>query len=694
MGDATTIYFAWCDPEELSSFGEAHARHDENVFSVDIAHGEGEFPSATLEIRNPRVGLLGPSRKRWAWISWRDGAGVLHPLLFGRLLGIPEQIQEEVVAVTFVARPSDYEAQKNAVAETLKVAPYWDPVWFSEQDRLDPDRVLEGRSALWHIDRVTHVVTVSDLVVGDDVETFDDDVVLNNSVGVSYAGPPVRKVVVDATVRWEQRGQGTMDATRSLVSAFAAAQGDIVEWINGKTSKTRGMLIMASGEQMLRSWPVPGNSVGGGWTVAKETAITPVGQRQTPPIQLTEREFRGVGGIGRGVGVSFSTPLGPRMTTAVGDLVGRGPGMIARVVDYSDTSWGYIKGIQGRNGGFGILASTGGRVNIVWVPLWRMHGTLVYDWLAARAREETVRFELTADVQPILTDPGEEDVVHLSIGPADVDSLVDPASEGTDTTTDTDEELSPPIGDATRRSYFKTDRGRVSLEHVIARARAVLLARSRAVDVTASVPIANGINLSCRDEAIVVDPRLPGGQARGKIKGYRIYVNGDTGEQVASFVIGCSVGRGGSPSASDGDPSYVEAGYVKVGYQSYVGQTRVVGGSVSYESLAGQPLDDDGIDLNSVTPEDFVLEATVTGGQTTQEEAVKLDPNGLSLDDLALTNARLFDSGQAVIDQINAVQTTVSIRLKSLAGGPFSTIFNVSVGDLHVPKTIDLEAES
>jgi hypothetical protein len=116
---------------------------------------------------NPRIGLLNSGRQQWGWLSWDDGtSNGLVPLFYGRLVGVPQDMQNEVVRLQFIGRPLDYEAQKEALAETLRVAPYWDQIWLSEDARLDPDTVLESRAALWHIDRITHDVTVSDILTG------------------------------------------------------------------------------------------------------------------------------------------------------------------------------------------------------------------------------------------------------------------------------------------------------------------------------------------------------------------------------------------------------------------------------------------------------------------------------------------------------------------------------------------------
>ena len=56
----------------------------------------------------------------WAWLSWDSGADVV-PLFFGRLVGVPTDVNRELVTLAFTARPADFVDRKVAKAETLKV---------------------------------------------------------------------------------------------------------------------------------------------------------------------------------------------------------------------------------------------------------------------------------------------------------------------------------------------------------------------------------------------------------------------------------------------------------------------------------------------------------------------------------------------------------------------------------------------
>src|SRR5262249_17028383 len=126
-GSMSAIYFAWVNAGE--AFGPTHERVDEDVFEVEIGQAEGEHAYAKVSIRNPRSGLLAAGRKQWAWIAYDSGEtdGVT-PLLKGRLVGIPDDMQAEVVTLTFDATPGNFNTAKAALADSMRIAPYYDPI--------------------------------------------------------------------------------------------------------------------------------------------------------------------------------------------------------------------------------------------------------------------------------------------------------------------------------------------------------------------------------------------------------------------------------------------------------------------------------------------------------------------------------------------------------------------------------------
>src|SRR6266567_3337179 len=97
------FYFAWVYGTE-TTFGPAHYVYDEHIFSFTGTHSEGQFCTLQLEIKNPEVGLLAAGRKQWAWFSWDNGTSI-EPLFFGKLVGVPSDLQGETLTLQFVARP-------------------------------------------------------------------------------------------------------------------------------------------------------------------------------------------------------------------------------------------------------------------------------------------------------------------------------------------------------------------------------------------------------------------------------------------------------------------------------------------------------------------------------------------------------------------------------------------------------------
>jgi len=129
----------------------------------------------------------------------------------------------------------------------------------------DPDVVLEARSELWHVDRVTLNTTTSDVLVGEDGLIFLDQAqVFYDSVTLSFGETPLRQVNVTGTVSWTQAASATgLDVSPYL----GFNDGD--EGVHVPPFKPGNTWIWTfTGEGLVKQWPQPGTSIGGGWAVA------------------------------------------------------------------------------------------------------------------------------------------------------------------------------------------------------------------------------------------------------------------------------------------------------------------------------------------------------------------------------------------------------------------------------------------
>lgn len=633
------FFFAWTD-KGANIWNPTYLRQDEEVFGFNITQAEGEFAGMDLDILNPRVSFLGPTRKQWAWLSYRKRNGVVVPLFYGRLIGVPQGLQDNVVRCEFVSRPVDYDAAKVAVAEALKTAPYWDDIWFSEEERNDPDRVLEGRTALWHTGRFSSGVSATPIIATGGTAFGGGDVEYE-SVQITYTQSPARKAVVQAAVQWNQEGKGEVDLTRRIIKAFDNLTIGGVTAVDGGPRPHGNVINVIAGPDLIANWPKFGAAIGGGWVVGPSSAKV-IGQAPLPPILVGNQQAMDA--------VAHWKDF-PGSSLALQQLFDRAPGFVVQIED-TTRPWA--------NAGW--LAH--GDVNIMWLPVWQIGAKLKVRWKTSRQRTEVVNFSVEANVQPLLTEPGDDEVIYLTFGPADVDDFME---------------------DKRRATFFETDRGHAALQSLLTQVSAHLYARARAVDVAFTlIDFEAGLNLSTSGAASIADDRLPGGLAAGKIKSYSISVDGDSGSMTASLTIGCAVGRNGVIDSDAGTPSYVNDGYVEPGYQDAAGRViAIANGSIGY-TLDHYLFDDDGVDLHHVD-QDYITSLHVSGGLDEQRAA-------------ATGGGGVASSTAGVVDRINGVKTKVSITFKPVDGGPFTTFItdegtdpDIILTQLQIPRTIDLE---
>jgi len=639
-----TFYFAWADKNEAFD-PLVHAVQDEDIFSFDVSQSEGDFAILTIVVKNPRIGLLAPSRRVWAWLSWHNGVDLI-PLFYGRLVGVPTDINKELVTLVFNARPADFVALKAAKADTLKELPYYDPIWIAVDSLDDPDTVLEARSALWSIDRVTHEVDISDVLVGEDgTEEFATDDIFYDSVAVTLGETPLRSVEVDATINWTQEATGTI-SYKIEVDTY-------------------------TGESLISDWPAAGASLDGGWSVESSYAIDDykVDKVETPNYsfnwQNTEKEH--AYGDTMSISLSSSTPLitGPYLFTYLTQKYQVG------VIEEGTATRDPVN-----------IPAVNESTRLI-IPLWHVRAGMTLKYEASRKRKEHARFTLEADVQDLVTLAEDADVLTLTLNSQDVGAEVDsdPA----------------PLSDVSRRSYLPTDRGLGSLEYLIALARANLLIRSRCVEIAFDCTFERAINLSCRKNARVDDDRLPGGMGVGKIIKYKFGVDGATGVASGSVTIGCAIGYGGSIAEEPGEPTYAAAGYMAPGYQRYANRTIVLpAGDISYV-VPADAVNDDGL-IFPLTKARATVKEQIHGDSFTQADLIRASyAADIEVDAANPQTADEFDALAALQTKTTTAvlkdnPVWYELELRPVTGASFETAYDIETSVLKVPKMIDLEA--
>ena len=110
--------------------------------------------------------------------------------------------------------------------------------------------MLEARSQLWHIDRVTHEVTVSDVLVGEDGERSSPRAM--SSMTASRCGSISRRCVPSRST-----AKCTGRRPAAVASMFLPSSVDHT----------------FTGDGLMQDWPKAGSNVGGGWEVEAAAAV-------------------------------------------------------------------------------------------------------------------------------------------------------------------------------------------------------------------------------------------------------------------------------------------------------------------------------------------------------------------------------------------------------------------------------------
>jgi hypothetical protein len=642
-------YFAWIDASE-TTFGSEHLRWDEAVFSFTLKQDEGDPASLTVVVRRPvndageSIGLLGPGRKIWAWFALDCGPALIK--FRGRLVGIPTSIFEELVTLEFVARPFDVVAQKEALAETLKVLPYYDEAVIDKAHRDDPDVVLEGYTKIWHYDRESGPtsLTVSDEISGEDgLVEFDgaseDGKILYDGLGLTLTSGPLARVDVNAEYTWTQQARGTVDLTNYLLAGWGG-----YSTINMNAS----------------DWPKSGTGIGDGWTVAESSAQEM--KDTTPATSSTTETFSTTFAAGDSVKTTVSVTFSALYTDF----------FVGRVVSTDEVNSNHSTD----GDGIDYVSSWSHSLSYTdtAIVVQQIKPTLVAAYEAGRSCTERVSFSLFADVQSILTDP--EDGEALRIDDIKSVNLSDP-EEGT------------PIGDPRRRSYIATARGNQSLEHLIALARANLMKRARVVEIAFAPKLARMPEVTLRKNAFLAEPRV--GEALGKIVSYSIALDGSDGRVDCEIRMGCCIGYGGNVTATEGVPSYCSVDYVGFDYQRFVDRTVLVtaftDSSVGYQPPDAAP-NDDGIDfLSALRPADVIdVDLVVERGPDPDDPPVTA--SGSDTADGSDQMAALVS--MAAAHYVPLYEQRGTFKLKSMTR-EFSSDYELQVTDLKIPAGYDLE---
>jgi len=471
------FYFAWAEEGEEFS-PDIHLKEDEKIVALKIHHNEGEIPYAQIHLCHNEIA---EKRGEKAFISCViDDKAIL--LFAGFLMSVPDNILSETINLEFIAEPSNALEILNDAKEALKSLPCYDPLFSKQQERDLAEEVLDGYSKLPHWSRTLEDFCFSDIFQGRRTKHIENNFIYD-SLKVRLRTPPIDKITCTVTAEWEQKYQGMVDAGFGIKSLL----GD-------------GVITTLTPNNLLKNWWKPGTTVPGG--------------------------------------------------------------------SYNIITSGLHKNaIVGDSTAFEVY----GEATPQTLPVYTLEPVLTLSYDLKQKRREVVHFELRNNCQQIFKFRRFRNHKHLTFKLEDI--TYDTEKNYWEAEKDYEKGqkvyyrnnyyvcnkdhtsnifFSPfnwdlsfvsnsALGDLSSATYFLTDRGQQSIESALERCKAHLAESTRAVEINITVPFYEGLDLDCDTTLYLKDPRLPNGEAYGKVAAYSIIVS-DFDCPYAEIKLLCSVG--------------------------------------------------------------------------------------------------------------------------------------------------------
>ncbi len=303
----------------------------------------------------------------------------------------------EAVTLTFISQHPDWVYMKQQAALALKARPYYDAIFLDPAHRDDPDSILEGRSALWHYNRVTLAIDASDYILGEEgneLFAVDHDVPYD-SITTTLQQAPLTAVNVNGHVTWTQRETGLIDFGPTRRDTQAEDPATISDYT----------FFSYTGGSIISSWPQTLTDLGGGWRVVAspnilEMDIFGINQafNYTGSTNFQNKEEEHAYGDTMTIDESFSFP-----SIDSNGYVIKFEEQIAIVSedpDHKDIQPAFVK------------------IQYQYVPLWKVKAIFTAQYTAARPRTEHAVLTLTSDLQEVFTPPSSptlpvEDIVNI-----------------------------------------------------------------------------------------------------------------------------------------------------------------------------------------------------------------------------------------------------------------------------------------
>lgn len=465
---------------------------DENIFAFKIFQKEGYMAKAfvQLETKNlPAFAVKGQKKSLFVaslyGLSIREEKLQKELLFKGTLLSLPQNPHEGLSTIILEARHPQWEKSLEDLHKKQRAGPFWDPLFVKEEEISNPRESLEAQGALYCWSRTDGGVQTSDLFWGRKSLNIGKRF-FKDSLKVTQKTAPLKQVKVVLRTQWLQRYEGVLNLTAVLRQALPG-----------------GLLSSLTGTLLRQSW----------WRGAEKKQSRRYWIKSTRLKEITPPK---------------TGPLGvyPRSS---------------RVFWVRDPS--------------GILAdSTDARFPLCFKRAW-FKPFLTLGWRYQQRRQEIVKFTVKNPDISATSDGAQSRTLHLNLQnivgenhhwrphhiytkgfrvvyKGGIYRCIQRHKTGNLFNPDLWQKVraNGHVADqASRATFFTTDRGVKAVEHAMNIARSHLAASARSYRVTFKAPFDALKGISLDHNVILKDPRLPRGGVKGKVVDYALMADGQSG---------------------------------------------------------------------------------------------------------------------------------------------------------------------
>ena len=223
--------FDWCQKfdEEKREW-----RNDAKVLSLEIFQRECCFASAKVSIFLTDTSSIFSKKYAKIGVQLDDSVSKIDLLFSGRVVSFPIAFEKSCVQLELISEPKNYQNQLNEFEQKnidqyqrinkhqfIKEPLNFDDLFFSEDDLNNPTIFLEGGTKCFYWDMKNGELFLSDINQGEkNIEICSKDI-LENSMNISLAREPYKKVSVSLSTKWTQYLSGLIDLYPFIAKKFS-----------------------------------------------------------------------------------------------------------------------------------------------------------------------------------------------------------------------------------------------------------------------------------------------------------------------------------------------------------------------------------------------------------------------------------------------------------------------------------------